>query len=231
MPVDRVWCAPAGLHLLIATVKESTTPGRPSLLFCAGIADTDIGGSSDRVLQDSAEKLSFYCRTEVIGFNPHGVGDADGVLAPDRLLSDLESIASFLAPRPLVMIGFGLVGIAMLACRHEPEVVGIVTVDPLVDQQSDEELSAMGVRLDPTCVFPVSDIPIHLDDYQGRWLAIVPGDRRRVDNLGFEQLVETYQPELHRIFATPSRLHNDPRPYALILGWLERELWTNPVST
>lgn len=230
MPVDQLWCEPAGLSLFVATVKESSTPGRPTVLYSPGIADTDIGGSSDRVLQEAAERLSFYCRTQVVGVNPHGIGESDGTLEATALVTDLEAVIDFLAPQPLVIIGFGLVGYAMLATKDSSSVVGIVTVDPLVDQLSREELTATGARLDPAGVFPVSGYMRALTDLSRRWMMIVPGDRPRPDNSMLEHLVATFHPELHRVYATSTRLHNDPRPYALILGWLERELWPHTTT-
>lgn len=231
MPVDQLWCEPAGLQLFIATIKESSTPGRPTILYCPGIADTGIGGSNDRVLQEAVERLSFYCRTEVVGVNPHGIGDSDGVFGPDTLLADLQSIIRFLAPRPLVLIGFGLIGYAMLACGGIDPVVGVVTVDPLVDQIDTEEIANTGVRVDPTSHFPASRFVFTGESNFARWILITPGDRSREDSLDIEELVQRYHPEIHRVYATSSRLQNDPRPYALILGWLERELWPTSAAS
>jgi hypothetical protein len=230
MPVDRVWCESADLCLYIANVKESATLDRPSILVSPGITETDIGGSTDRVLQEVVERLSFFCRTEVIGFNPHGIGESSGTLSTEGLGNDLFAIAEFLKPRSLVMIGFGLIGYAMLTCTPLPQIAGIVTVDPLADPHDRDELTSMGVRLDPDRTLVVADIPIDLDSHRTRWLVIVPGDQRRSDDVGLVQRIERYRPEVHRIFATPSRLGSDPRPYALILGWLERELWTNAAT-
>ncbi|WP_298211966.1 hypothetical protein [Ferrimicrobium sp.] len=231
MPVDQLQCEPAGLSLFVATVKESSTPGRPAVLYSPGIAETDIGGSSDRVLQEAAERLSFYCRTQVIGMNPHGIGESEGTLGPASLVADLEAVIDFLAPQPLVLIGFGLVGYAMLAAKDTGSVLGVVTVDPLVDQLSREELLTTGVRLDPEEVFPFPGYPLTAMGGHRRWMLIIPGDRPRSYNPMLEHHVQTLHPELHRVYATSTRLHNDPRPYALILGWLERELWSHPVNT
>jgi pimeloyl-ACP methyl ester carboxylesterase len=231
MPVDQLWCEPAGLQLFIATVKESATPGRPTILYCPGIADTGIGGSGDRALQQAVERLSFYCHTEVVGANPHGLGESDGTLEPTTLLSDLKAIITFLAPRPLVLIGFGLIGYAMLACGGIDPVVGVVTVDPLVDQTNAEEIANTGVRLSPTSRFPAPKYALPTTTRFARWILITPGDRPREDSLDIEGLVQQYRPEIHRVYATSSRLHNDPRPYALILGWLERELWPTSAAS
>lgn len=230
MPVDQLWCEPAGLQLFIATVKESATPGRPTILYCPGIADTGLGGSGNRVLQEAAERLSFYCHTEVVGVNPHGIGESDGTLGPTTLMSDLKTVIAFLAPRPLVLIGFGLVGYAMLACGNVDPVVGLVTVDPLVDQLNADEIVSTGARIDPSSPFPAPEYPLPAPSELARWMLVTPGDRSREDNLDIDGLIQRYHPEVHRVYATSSRLQNDPRPYALILGWLERELWPTPTT-
>jgi pimeloyl-ACP methyl ester carboxylesterase len=180
------------------------------------------------VLQEAVERFSFYCRTEVVGFNPHGIGDSEGTLSLPTLIADVENVVHYLAPRPLVLIGFGLVGYAMLACANVERVVGVVTVDPLVDQLTTAEIIALGVRAGSEASFPSTGVSIPTDPGLGRWMLIAPGDKMRDDSLGIDRLIQSRQPEVHRLYATSARLHNDPRPYALILGWLERELWTDP---
>jgi hypothetical protein len=119
----------------------------------------------------------------------------------------------------------------MLACGDIDPVVGVVTVDPLVDQLNAGEITSTGVRLDPSSHFPMPEYPLPAATEVARWMLITPGDRPREDNLDIDGLIQSYRPEVHRVYATSYRLQNDPRPYALILGWLERELWPTPTTS
>jgi pimeloyl-ACP methyl ester carboxylesterase len=206
-----------------AEVPEATRQQRRPLVYAPGL--NLVGGADDRLLAETSERLAQLCRLEVIGVNPPGVGSADGVFDATRAIEAVDALISTLGPEPPILLGFGLIGLVLLAASSRA--AAIATIDPLVDPFDSDDLARLGVRVGTQGTGPLAHALATVHP-PASWLVISQADVELPDPVGLAALMSAHNPEVHRIFATEARLHADPRTWALVVGWIERAPWQQP---
>ncbi len=214
----------------VAKGVPSTPAASLVVVASLGAVATGTGGAPFEVVSDFADRLSGLVGLEVWAFTPHGTGDEQGEFSFSGTLEDIASVMEGLEASSVVLVGFGVVGRAMATfATARVDVAGVALLDPPVSTQGlRAELTGQGVRLSQRGL-----VGQDLESYSALEeeeravsspLLIVAGSGAGKDR---EDVItdisrRSRRAEVHRVAGAGDRLQDDPRTYAILLGWLER---------
>ncbi|MHB8189723.1 MAG: hypothetical protein ACYDHP_04745 [Ferrimicrobium sp.] len=206
-----------------------------TIVASLGCVPTGSGAPSASVIAEFAERLSSLTGLEVVAFTPRGTGQVPGTLSWRSLVEDVISVVDLAGKGSVILAGFGVVGAAMVAVAAiTPTITGVATIDgwAVPSESVRDWLLGYGVRLDEDAFVGEDLLKWESQSWMAvarsvevPWLLVVPSLAYESERLYYDTVVAVAaRAELHRVGAVGDRLQDDPRSYAILLGWLERSV-------
>jgi len=214
----------------VAKAAPATVAAPLVVVASLGTVATGTGGPPWEIVVGFAERLSGLVGLEVWAFTPSGTGEENGELSFCTMVEDIAAVVADLSASHVVLVGFGVVARAMATYGLDHmDLAGVALFEPSARVEGlREELKDQGVRLSQGG-FQGHDLEVYSALETGEktvntpWL-VVAGTQafEKYETSMADMSQRSRRAEVHRVGAVGDRLQDDPRTYAILLGWLER---------